>query len=308
MRKNCGFWAALLGAALLLAGCQREEVWNYPPDLTVVCGGKTARIGGWRADWEGGPDGTSFVACGDAPTSPDVRDSLTEFTAVPGDTLVLSYDLPPKELRVDLTYDMPVEEWSTTLFEGKPSSGEIAISLPENCGGVYEVSARWDEGEKGKGSTSCGFLVADASKEVAERTEILTEVPSLTIVWNGKEIEPWQGSWEWRVPDGPGSFKETPAASLSPLEAFRDLPVINAKPGDEIILAYSVPPDQIDVWAISGAYVADPFSATSESIPLESGTILVVPEGGTDTIYELAATWKPSLVNGGWSGCAFYVP
>lgn len=57
MRKMCLRFGALLGTVLLLGGCQREEVWNYPPALSVACGGKTAQIGAWSANWDGGPEG-----------------------------------------------------------------------------------------------------------------------------------------------------------------------------------------------------------------------------------------------------------
>lgn len=300
MKQRRGLCLTLLAAALLLAGCQKEEVWSYPPALSVACGGKIAQIGAWSANWDGGPEGTAFTACGDTPTSPDVRDSLVEFTAVPGDTLVLSYDLPPKELRVDLTYDMPVEEWSTTLFEGTPASKETVIHLPENCGGVYQVSARWDEGDKGNGGTACGFLVADVSKETPA---ILEEVPALDLVWNGQTTTVWQGSWTWRVPDGPGSFAETSAAAHGALTALPELPVIPAKAGDEIILAFDRTPDRVGV-------VVFPVERGEESdvVELEGETILVIPEGGTDTVYEVFAEWTPSLVNGGWGVYGFYVP
>jgi len=300
MKQRRGLCLTLLAAALLLAGCQKEEVWNYPPALSVACGGKTAQIGAWSANWDGGPEGTAFTACGDTPTSPDVRDSLVEFTAVPGDTLVLSYDVAPKELHVTLTYDMPVEEWSTTLFEGTPASEDTVIHLPENCGGVYQVSARWDEGDKGNGGTACGFLVADVSKETPA---ILEEVPALDLVWNGQTTTVWQGSWTWRVPDGPGSFAETSAAAHGALTALPELPVIPAKAGDEIILAFDRTPDRVGV-------VVFPVERGEESdvVELEGETILVIPEGGTDTVYEVFAEWTPSLVNGGWGVYGFYVP
>ena len=216
--------------------------------------------------------------------------------------MTLSFPRVPEHWHAALEYDNPIEEWSLVLYEGE-GGGEVSFLLPENCGGAYTVSASWSG--RAEGSASYGFIVEN---EDQGELVVVEEVPTLQLSWEGETLDAWQGSWEWRVPDGPGSFEETPAASHNVLQAKEDLPVIPARPGEEIRLDFSVEPHEVVVWAIPGRYVQDPMNATSDAVPLTEGNVLVLPEDGTNVIYEVFADWDFSLLNGGRSFYGFYVP
>ena len=148
-----------VAVVLMLAGCSSAGKRTGPYSLQVTCGGRQTYVDYWSGGWDGGPEGKNFTACGDPPTAPEVRDRLECFSAKGGDTLALSYAVAPDSLQVMVTVDVPEQEPFVTLYEGKPSSNQVEITLPGNCGGVYSVYANWDMGKNGGGYSACGFLV-----------------------------------------------------------------------------------------------------------------------------------------------------
>ena len=176
----------------------------------------------------------------------------------------------------------------------------MAITLPENCGGAYTVSAKW-----AYGGASYGFIIEDVS---ADSPKVVEDVPTLTLSWNGDQTPAWHGSRTWRVPDGPGSFTESDTASSGPLISKEDLPVIPVGPGENIQLEFSDQPHEVVVWAIPGRYADNPGNATSEQVFLRENNLLTIPVNGTDVIYEVFASWDFSLLNRGRSFYGFYVP
>lgn len=297
-RKTFILWSLLFAAALALVFQQTraKDILDGPPMMEIRCAGQTKSSSFWYAGWDSPT--VKFVADGDPPYSSYGRSNFPLFQAVPGETVSLSFPVAPQEVQVSMNYDVPTEEWGVDLYDGL--GDQVAITLLENCGGAYTVSAKWPHG-----SASYGFLIEDMA---ADYPEVVEDVPTLTLSWNGDQTPSWQGSWTWRVPDGPGSFIETPAAAHSALIAKEDLPAISAVPGEEIRLEFSKQPHEVVVWAIPGKYTADPGNATSEQVLLVDGSVLTIPTNGTDVIYEVFADWDFSLLNGGRSFYGFYVP
>lgn len=297
-RTHFILWCLVCAAALawVFQQTQAGETLDGPPRMEIRCGDQTETSGIWYAGWDSPI--AKFNADGDPPYSPYGRDNFPLLQAAPGDTVYLSFAVPPREVGVSMDYDVPVEEWGMDLFEG--TGDPVAVTLPENCGGAYTVWAKW-----AYGSAAYGFIIEDT---VTEHPEVVEEVPALTLSRNGEQIPAWQGSWEWRVPDGPGSFTETPAAGHGTLQAKDDLPVIPAKPGEEIVLEFDSQPHEIVVWAIPGKYAADPQNAKSAQVFLGAGNVLTVPADGTDVVYEVFARWDYTRLNGGRCFYGFYVP
>lgn len=304
MKKSTALFYLLGAAALLLTGCRGGETREVrlPPILNVTCGGKTDSVGAWSAYWEGGPEGTSFVACGDAPTDLYVREKLRSFSASPGDILVLSYAVVPEELKVRVTFDMPEEEWGVTLYEGKPSSSEVEIVLPENCGGVYEAFAHWDEGSCGEGSTSCGLAVVNQERE---GEILLREPPYLAVECRGEKQVLWRGSYTWRW-ERDGQAEGVSSDSPHPLDVLEELPILVGAPGDRLTLTAVAQPDELSVYAYRVGDMAAPAQAKGIEVSLSGGNTLVLPENGTGTVYEVRGTWAMDTC-GGSAYYAFYV-
>ena len=146
-------------AVLLLAGCTSTKPWTTPPMVRITCGGRQEYLGPEDGGWFSKVGGVNI--CGSYPTEPGVRDRLARFAAEEGDTLTLSYILAPDLLRVTLYFDVPDPEGqdSVRLYDGKPDLAETKIILPDNCGGVCSVFAKWDPSERGEGSGRYGFLI-----------------------------------------------------------------------------------------------------------------------------------------------------
>lgn len=146
-------------AVLLLAGCTSTKPWTTPPKLEVTCGGRKVSMNPGDGGWSSKAGGVDI--CGSYPTEPGVRDRLARFAAEEGDTLTLSFSIVPDDLSVTLYFDVPDPEGqdSVRLYDGKPDSAETKIILPDNCGGVCSVFAKWDPSERGEGSGRYGFLI-----------------------------------------------------------------------------------------------------------------------------------------------------
>ena len=280
----------------------RPEMVDLPPAPTVECGGHTEDVEAWSASWDG-PEG-AFTACGPAPTDLYVRSELPVFSAGPGDILTLDYFVPPDRLRVYFTYDVPEEEWGKTLYDGRPGEAGLSLALPDNCGGVYELSAQWDLGDLGKGGNACAFLVCDPERG---NEILLREPPYLTVEWEGMEQTLWRGGYTWQWKHGENNMQEGVSSdSPQPLDVLDGLPQLRARPGDRLTLGCSVRPDELEVWAYPLS--EEDGGGADGPLPLTEETVLVLPENGTNTVYEVRGTWSGLTNCGGTAGYAFYVP
>lgn len=288
--------------ALLLTACA-EEKWNYPPALSVACGGKTALVGAWSAGWDGGPEGTSFTACGDTPTSIYARPELTRYEGTPGENLVLTYGETPDKLTVYFNPDEPEGSEQVTLFEGAPEGEEIALTLPDNCGGVYEAYASWDMGRNGRGSTACGWLIVDPEREA----EVLEDgPPDLTVAyWGACEVTAWKGGFNWTVPDGGEPMQEVIACGPHPLDVADDLPTVEVGQGDTLILAFEAVPDKVEVeYFRMGDSTAD---AQATPYELTRDSVIELYDDPAGTVWVVRAKWE-SGGNRGSVEYAFRIP
>ena len=272
----------------LLAGCGGEEERNYPPALSVNCGGKTVAVGAWSAYWEGGPEGSSFTACGDHPASDYAQEWLEIFESVPGELLTLAYGETPDELKVLYTPDHTegsVRGEAVTLFEGNPETEELAFVLPENCAGIYETYASWERGEDGHGSTSCGFRIVDREREEALRKR---SPPELFVACGEEEAAAWLGGYQWNWPEG-GQRVSAIADVPHPLDVMNDLPAIHGAPGEELVLAVEGVPDKADVicyWVDGKDLTACPMG------DLTSNSRLTLPENCAGTLWIVEGKWE----------------
>ena len=289
--------------ALLLAACAGGD---YPPGLSVACGETTARVGAWSAGWDGGPEGTNFTACGDTPTSIYARPGLALFEGRPGDMLMLTYGETPDELLVYYTPDEPADPAESsrrvTLFEGRPEREEIAFTLTECCGGVYEAHANWDKGGNGRGYTSCGWLVADPGREAV----ILEQgPPDLTVAyWGDCEVTAWKGNYSWSMLDG-DSGESIIACGPHPLDVVDDLPVVEARESDTLVLAFEAVPDKVSVEYFKAEDSA--LDARSTQYELAHGSMIHLQEEMEGTVWVVHGKWE----TGGTEGSveyAFYIP
>ena len=306
-----GLCIAALAAVLAGQGPWREthgpeleagqEKLARPPTLTVTCGGASQTVGAWSAHWDGG--GVSFVACGDCPTDLYMRDELPVFFAAPGDTLTLSYSAAPDELTVDLTYDVPEEDWSAVLYSGSAEK-DTELTLQGNFGGVYTVGAQWDLGEQGAGDSSCGFVVVNQERE---GELFLQEPPYLTAEVQGEKTVLWRGSYTWNWERG-GQSEGGSSDSPHPLEVLEELPQLSLQAGDRLALGAFTQPDELEVWAYPMEGASGPAPAEGIGVELTDGAVLVLPEGGTGTVYLVRGSWNHLTNCGGTADYAFYVP
>ena len=286
--------------ALMLAACAADE--NCPPDLSVTCGETTIQVGAWSAGWDGGPEGTNFIACGDVPTSIYARPDLIRFEGVAGEKLILTYGEPPDKLTVYFNPDKPGEREQVTLFEGIPEKEEIVFTLPEDCGGIYEAYANWDKGGKGEGYTSCGWLVTDPGREAA----VLEQgPPDLTVAyWGDCEVTAWKGNYSWSMLDG-DSGEAVIACGPHPLDVVDDLPVVEAREGDTLVLAFEAVPDKVEV----EYFCREDSALDAQSTPYElaHGSMIHLQEGMEGTVWVVRGKWETSGTEGSVE-YAFYVP
>lgn len=299
--------AAVLAGQGLLAGRHGQEPEGGqeerpgPPALTVTCGGESQTVGAWSAHWDGG--GADFVACGSDPTNLYMRDELPVFFAAPGDTLTLSYSAAPEELTVDLTYDVPEEDWGAVLYSGSAEKN-TELTLRGNFGGVYTVGAQWDLGERGAGGSSCGFVVVNRERE---GELFLKEPPYLTVEVQGEKTVLWRGSYTWNW-ERSGQREGSSSDSPHPLEVLDELPQFSLQPGGRLTLGAFTQPDELKVWAYPLEGASGPAPAEGVGIELTDGAVLVLPEGGTGTVYQIRGSWNHLTNCGGTADYAFYVP
>lgn len=319
MKKSSLLFAAVSLAALLLVyrGVQPAPPGYEGMGMTVNCGGKSALVGCWSASWDGGPEGTSFVACGDSPTSSYARERLEVFSGQPGEVLTLNYGEKPTQLKVSFTPDDPEAEVQT-LFEGAPESIVVNITLPENCGGIWETHASWDLGSRGRGSGSAGFVVEELLVEPeGENTTDLFQLssgdrarkspPDLTLILGEVATKAWPGSYEWTWPENELSMGGIIACGASPLDAVDMLPSLRTVAWDTVELKFEGrAPSQITVTAYD---VTDTAMEAGERVDLTDGRFLELgADGGRGKVYHIQAKWTQVEGRGGSGEYAFAIP
>lgn len=278
----------VLAAVAALGYVAPWEARNGPPVLTVKCGEQKAQVGFRSAQWTGS---RSFLADGDAPTAPYIRDKLPVLYAKPGDTLTLSYPVAPVRLYVRLNYDSPERDLSETLFDRRLwGRKECSIQLPDNFKGVYEVSEKWSVFPTGSGSAQRGFLVVGNGDSLTHPS--MTQPPELTVSLLGqKEITAWRGTYNWVVLPGPGEVEAVCSDSPHPLDVLEDLPVLKAQPGDLLEFHFGVYPHQMAVRAYSAQNAGQAEGTAAREVALTSTGDLLLPDDGRDMVYEVQGSW-----------------
>jgi len=319
MRKSFLLFVAASLAALLLVyqGTQPVPPGYEGMGMTVNCGGKSALVGCWSASWDGGPEGTSFTACGDPPTSSYAQEWLEIFFGQPGDVLTLSYGEKPAQLKVYFTPDDPEAEMQT-LFEGAPESTVVNITLPENCGGIWETHATWELGSRGRGSGSAGFVIEESSGEleVGNTTDLFqvspggTErksPPDLTLIQGEVATKAWSGSYEWTWPGEELTLSSVIACGASPLDAVDMLPSLRTVAWDTVELKFEGrSPGNLLVTAYDMEDVA---MEAGEQVALTDGRFLELgADGGRGKVYHIRAKWTLVDSRGGSGEYAFVIP
>ena len=238
---------AIAAAVLLLGGAWwwtgPRHALDGPPRLSVSAGGEQTQVGFWSADWTSPT--VCFNACGDAPTAPYARPYQPVIYGKEGaDVLTLSYPVAPSRVTVRVTPDSG--EPGGILYEGR-GKRTLSIPLPEDFRGIYEVSERWESVPPAAGNAQRGFLLVGGGERVGDPK--LAEPPELTVTSGGEQrVRARLGSYSWYIWQGGEEMEGIIADAPHPLE-MAGLPAVAAQPGDRLELQFSVPPDEISVWA-----------------------------------------------------------
>lgn len=296
--KRTGF-AAAAAVLLLLAGvwwwAGPRNALDGPPKLTVSAGEEPTQVGYWSAHWDS--PATCFVADGDVPTAPAARPYQPVVYVKEGTkALTLSYPVAPSQMTVRITPDSG--EPGTVLYEGSGKQ-ELSIPLPADFRGIYEVSETWNTVPPATGEAQRGFLVVGEGESPGDPK--LAEPPELMVTdLEGNQVPAQRGSYAWYIWQGGEETEGIIADAPHPLE-MTDLPVISAQPGDQLMLQFTIPPDQISVWAWS---VGKGIEQEPTQVETFLGDELPLPETDGPTVYEVRGSW--SLV-GETSGEVSYV-
>ena len=129
----------------------------------------------------------------------------------------------------------------------------------------------------------------------------MREPPDLTVTCRGRTVTAWRGTYSWQWTDHLGSGEGVSSDSPHPLDVLKELPVLEAGPGDKILLSFSVEPDSITAARFSSE------GLDSEEIGLETGHSLALPEMGGHSVYMVQARWDQTAVSGA-AVYAFYIP
>ena len=272
---------------------------NGPPKLTVLVGSGETKVGYWSADWASPT--TGFSACGASPTDPAARYELTViYLEGREDTLTLSYPTAPSHLTVSFTPDRGGE--TVCLYDGW-GRRKLAIPLPEDFRGIYEVSERWRTVPPASGNVQRGFLVVGVGESVGDPK--LAEPPALTVVTaDGAAVAARRGSCSWCVWLGGDELEGTIADCAHPLE-MTDLPALSARPGDRVKLQFSIPPDEVSVWAWSAQKGIDQEPIEVEALSVDE---VLLPELAGDTVCEVRGSWSLAGNAGGGVSYLFKIP
>ena len=284
--KRKGF-AAAAAVLLLLAGVWwwtgPRQALDGPPGLSVSAGGKTTEVKCWGANWAS-PNAT-YNACGDAPTAPAARANQPVIYVTEGtEALTLSYPVAPSQVTVRITPDSG--EPGAVLYEGSGKQ-ELSIPLPEDFRGIYEVSEVWNNVPPATGDAQRGFLVVGQGESPGDPK--LAEPPELMVTdLEGNQVSAQRGSYAWYIWQGGEEIEGIIADAPHPLE-MTDLPVLAARPGDRLKLQFTIPPDEVSVWAW-------PVEKGIEQEPAQAemflGNELPLPETDGPTVYEVRGSWR----------------
>ena len=270
----------LLGAAWWWTG--PRHALDGPPALTVSAGGEAAEVGYWSASWSG--PAAAFEADGEPPTAPYARSNQAVVYVREGtEALTLTYPAAPSHVTVSCTPDSGEE--TVLLYDGW-GKRRLTIPLPEEFRGIYEVSERWQAVPPATGSAARGFLVVGEGEPVGDPK--LAEPPVLTVTgMDGTTATARLGAYAWFVWLGGEEMEGTIADTAHPL-GMPDLPVLPARPGEWLRLTFTLPPDELSVWAWPRAG-----GSQGELVEVDtlSGYDLLVPEGGGETVYEVRGSW-----------------
>ena len=118
--------------------------------------------------------------------------------------------------------------------------------------------------------------------------EVATAPPELIVVCGEEEATAWQGGSQWRWPDGDAMCSAI-ADAPHPLDVMDDLPVISAKAGDELVLAFGGVPDKTTViyYRVEGKELT--VFPVGE---LSSGSRLTLPENCGNTLWIVRGKWE----------------
>ena len=273
---------ALIAAAWWWTG--PRHALNGPPRLTVSAGREETQVGYWSADWVSLT--TAFSACGPSPTDPAARSDQPVIYAAEGtDTLTLSYPAAPSRMAVFCTSDSGGE--TVCLYDGW-GRRKLTIPLSEDFRGIYEVSEDWRTVPPASGSAQRGFLVVGEGESAGDPK--LAEPPALTVVTeDGTELTARLGSYSWCVWLGGEEMECTIADCASPLE-LPDLPTLSARTGERLELQFTVPADEISVWAWPVEKGVDQEPVQVALLP--GGNDLPVPELEGAAVLEVRGGWS----------------
>ena len=161
------------------------------------------------------------------------------------EALTLSYPVAPSRVTVRVTPDSG-EPGAVSSTKGE-GSRTLSIPLPEDFRGIYEVSERWESVPPAAGNAQRGFLLVGEGERVGDPK--LAEPPELTVTSGGEQrVRARLGSYSWYIWQGGEEMEGIIADAPHPLE-MAGLPAVAAQPGDRLELQFSVPPDEISVWA-----------------------------------------------------------
>lgn len=128
------------------------ETLDSPPELKVVCGGEEIQVSGCGFTWvtEHG------ILCADAPTPLQMKAQMTRLETVE-ELAVLEFEVPPDECHVYAWDDNYTPECDgLSQMVAVRNTGEIEL-LPG--GYIYEVVARWGDGETAGGTAIYAFYL-----------------------------------------------------------------------------------------------------------------------------------------------------
>ena len=185
------------------------------------------------------------------------------------------------------------------LYEGR-GKRTLSIPLPEDFRGIYEVSERWESVPPAAGNAQRGFLLVGEGERVGDPK--LAEPPELTVTSGGEQrVRARLGSYSWYIWQGGEEMEGIIADAPHPLE-MAGLPAVAAQPGDRLELQFSVPPDEISVWAC-------PVREGVEQEPVEVDTWLggefAVPELDGAAVFEMRGGWY--LAGDNWGEVSYFV-
>ena len=123
-----------------------------PPELRVICGGEEIRASSCGFTWV-----TEYgILCADAPAPLQMKEQMTKAETAEG-TAVLEFEVPPDELYIHAWDDNCTPECDgLSQTVAVRDGGEIEL-IPG--GYVYEVVAKWGDGETAGGTGRYAFYI-----------------------------------------------------------------------------------------------------------------------------------------------------